>query len=99
ESGNPEAQYRLALLYADGLGVARDDAQLESWMRKAAEQDHRRAQVGPRAPSREGRGVGRDEAAALAWYRKAADAGDAVAQNNVGFMYAAGRGAPKSDAE
>jgi TPR repeat protein len=33
------------------------------------------------------------------WYRKAADQGDAVAQFNLGYMYAYGRGVAKDEAE
>jgi TPR repeat protein len=36
--------------------------------------------------------VPKDDAQAVAWYRKAADQGDAVAQYNLGRMYATGQG-------
>jgi TPR repeat protein len=36
---------------------------------------------------------------ATSWYRKAADQGDAHGQNNLGLMYAKGRGVAKDEAE
>ena len=44
-------------------------------------------------------GVARDDAEAVAWYRKAAEQGNADAQNNLGVMYAAGRGVARDDTE
>ncbi len=46
-----------------------------------------------------GRGVEKDDAEAVKWYRKAADQGYALAQYNLGVMYANGRGVVKDDAE
>ena len=40
-----------------------------------------------------------DDAEAVRWYRLAADQGDAGGQNNLGVMYADGRGVPEDDAE
>jgi len=37
-SGNPDAQCMISLLYQNGLGVAKDLAETESWLLKAAEQ-------------------------------------------------------------
>jgi uncharacterized protein len=46
-----------------------------------------------------GQGVPRDDAEAIQWYRKAADQDLALAQFNLGTMYANGRGAPQNDRE
>jgi TPR repeat protein len=40
-----------------------------------------------------------DNQQAMAWYRKAAEQGFALAQNNLGAMYAKGLGVPKDDAQ
>ncbi len=40
-----------------------------------------------------------DDAEAVRWYRLAADQGIASAQNNLGFMYARGRGVPQDDVQ
>jgi predicted aspartyl protease len=36
EAGNPDAQYTVAAMYGSGRGVARDPAQAEAWLQKAA---------------------------------------------------------------
>ncbi|MCQ2071230.1 MAG: hypothetical protein MJZ68_08875, partial [archaeon] len=45
ESGVPEAQYRLALMYRDGDGMPRDPEKYEEWARRASEQGNVQAQV------------------------------------------------------
>lgn len=44
-----------------------------------------------------GHGVPQDHAAAVRWYRLAAEEGNAIAQANLGAMYANGRGVPQDD--
>ena len=44
ESGNPEAQYRVGLLYARGEGVLRSTPDAVTWYQRAAEQGHVEAQ-------------------------------------------------------
>jgi Sel1 repeat len=46
-----------------------------------------------------GQGVPRNDAQAIKWYRKAAEQGDAVAQFNLGVMYAKGEGVPHNYGE
>ncbi|MCC7036802.1 MAG: sel1 repeat family protein, partial [Alphaproteobacteria bacterium] len=38
ENGEREAQYRLGLIYSDGIGIPADDTEASAWMRKAAAQ-------------------------------------------------------------
>jgi predicted aspartyl protease len=40
DEGNPDAQMRLALSYLSGKGTARDDAQAQAWIDKAAALNH-----------------------------------------------------------
>jgi TPR repeat protein len=44
-------------------------------------------------------GLAKDEVESLKWYRMAAEQGDAMAQYNLGWRYADGRGAPADKAE
>ena len=44
EQGDADAQFNLGVMYAEGEGVARDDAEARRWYRKAAEQGHADAQ-------------------------------------------------------
>ncbi len=45
KQGHAVAQYNLGLLYANGQGVPKDDAQARQWYEKAAVQGHAAAQV------------------------------------------------------
>src|SRR5437879_5651727 len=44
QSGDPEAQYWLALVYEQGRLVPKDSTQFESWLFKSAEQGYARAE-------------------------------------------------------
>ena len=88
EQGNARAQSTLGFMYANGRGVAKDDAAAVSWYRKAAEQGYVRAQLDLGGIYE----TQNDDVAAASWYRKAADQGLAFAQHDIGVMYAAGRG-------
>src|SRR3989344_4931560 len=81
EKGNANAQYNLGGMYANGRGVARDDAEAVKWYRKAAEHGYAQGQNNLGAMYANGRGVARDDAEAVKWYRKAAEQGLALAQN------------------
>ena len=48
---------------------------------------------------RGGRGVPRDDAKAVKWFRLAAKRSDAIAEFNLGVMYAEGQGVPQDNAE
>jgi S1-C subfamily serine protease len=99
EQGDASAQLNLGVLYSEGHGVARDDAQAAEWIRKAAEQGDSEAQATLGAAYEVGQGVPKDYSQAAAWYRKAADQGYARAQNFLGYLYEAGRGVPQDYAE
>ena len=51
--------------------------------------------TGPKPPTWQAK----DDAVVEKWYRKAAERGSAEAQNNLGLMYALGRGVAQDDAE
>jgi TPR repeat protein len=95
ERGYAPAQYRLALLYSRGSGVAKDPRLALAWLRKAAAQRHAEAQYRLAAVYLRGAyGVARDEEAGLRWLRRSARQGYAEAQFALGNLYAAGRGVP-----
>jgi TPR repeat protein len=71
-----------------------DGQQAYSWYRKAAAQDHARAQFALGLRHDSGQGVPRDYAAAFGWYLRAARQDHARAQFNLGLMYLSGQGAP-----
>jgi TPR repeat protein len=70
--GDPEGQYRFALMYQQGKGVDRDDAQAVRWFRMAAKQQHAEAQYQLAVHMEHGRGVQADEKEMAAWYQLAA---------------------------
>jgi hypothetical protein len=99
EQGVAAAQYQLGTLYAEGRGVAQNDAIAALWFQRAAEQGDAAAQYNLGACYVEGLGVKKDEAEAAKWFRRAADQRMGFAQLNLGMMYAAGRGVPQDDVE
>ncbi|HUH95241.1 MAG TPA: tetratricopeptide repeat protein [Casimicrobiaceae bacterium] len=99
ESGNATAQYSLGTLYAEGKGVAQNDATAFGWFQKAAEQGNAVAQYNVGSSYASGTGVAQSYADAAKWFRRAADQGMAFAQLNLGLLYAAGNGVPQDNIE
>jgi TPR repeat protein len=98
-AGDRSAQYYLGTLYAEGRGVAPDDAEAARWFERAAEQGEPMAQYNLGASYAEGAGVPKDMTAAARWFRRAADQGIALAQLNLGLLYASGAGVAKDSVE
>ena len=86
-------------MYAEGIGVEKDETQTVEWYRKAADHGDATAQYYLGRMYAKGIGVEKDEAQAVEWYRKAADQGDADAQNNLAVMHANGIGTEKDEAK
>ena len=74
-AGDAEAQVALASLYADGLGVARDEAEAARWYRRAAERGDAVAQLNLGEFFAKGSGVPRDVVRAYFWLSLAAAQG------------------------
>ncbi len=70
KAGDPEAQYYVAQIYEQGLGLAADYSTAAHWYRQAAEQGYSPAQIGLGYLYEKGLGVEQDSAAALDWYRR-----------------------------
>ena len=96
---NDKALVVRGLMYAEGQGVAKDDAQAVIWLRKSAEQGDAEAQTMLGAMYGAGLGVIKDEAQAVTWFRKAAEQGNAEAQTMLGFMYEKGQGVAQDNAQ
>ena len=99
EKGDPVAQYRLGDMYAEGKGVARDDATAMTWFQRSANQGNAEAQYNVGASYAEGLGVAKSDDEAAKWFKRAAEQGMAYAQINLGLLYAAGRGVPQNNVE
>ena len=92
EQGLAAAQFNLGLLYANGQGVPKDDAQARQWYEKAAAQGHPEAQVNLGILLVYGRGVTQDYKIAAYWLRLSANQGNDLAQRKLGLMYERGDG-------
>ena len=99
EQGDASAQYSLAVLYTDGLGVPRDVGRALAWYRRAAAQGYARAQNNLAWFYANGQGVARDLARAARWYRRAAEQGNATAELSLGLLYRDGAGVPRDTAQ
>jgi hypothetical protein len=95
--GDAEAQYSLAVLYTNGLGVPRDVAGALAWYRRSAAQGYARAQNNLAWFYANGQGVKRDLTRAAAWYRQAAEQGNAKAELSLGLLYRDGAGVPRDE--
>jgi hypothetical protein len=73
DGGDVVAQNALGVLYRDGLGTERNDAEAVRWFRKSAAQGWAPAQANLGFMLETGRGVARDEREAARYYRLAAE--------------------------
>jgi TPR repeat protein len=95
EQGLAAAQFNLGLLYANGQGVQKDDAQARQWYEKAAAQGHADAQVNLGILFVYGRGVPQDYKIAVYCLRMSANQGNDLAQRKLGLLYERGDGVPQ----
>ncbi len=94
--GDPNAQFRLALMYDNGQGVSQNHREAAGWYRQAAEQGIAEAQFRLGLMYDNGLGVMQDLGQAANWYHRAAEQGLPAAQSGLGLCYACGRGVPLS---
>jgi len=71
DAGQAEAQFDLGVLYAKGLGVARDLTAAADWYRKSAQQGNAEAEFALGQMYSRGWGVPRDVADAIRWFEMA----------------------------
>ena len=95
EAGNVEAQYRVAVMFQNGLGMAKNEANALNWMRQAADQGHALAQHGLGFMYLHGECVDKDETQAAQWFQRASEQGLAGSQMTLGMMYEQGLGVAK----
>lgn len=88
---NSRTEYRIARMYADGLGVEADDAEAEHWFRLAAEKENPFAQNALASLLLK---QGKPEEAAH-WLERAAKQGNPAAQYALGRLHLLGTGVPQ----
>lgn len=91
-TGDVEAQFKLGMLYAQGLGVERDPRKAHELLLAAAEAGNPAAQYVVARDYRYGIGTGRSPKVALMWLRESADRDFAPAQIALGRLYLSGDG-------
>jgi TPR repeat protein len=100
ERGDPLAQYDLAVLYANGKGVASNEVESLRWIKKAAENGEPKSQnvLGLYCTTGE-HGVPKNEMEAVRLFRKSAEQGWAEGEFNFAACYLKGRGVEKDVGE
>ena len=93
------AQFMLGVMYTQGQGLPKDDAQGVQWLTRAAQQGHVRAQGSLGYRYLNGEGVPEDDVLAVLWFTLAAEQGDASAQYWLSRMYYNGEGVAKDDSQ
>jgi TPR repeat protein len=92
EAGDPDAQYRMAIMAQNGLGMHDNLALAFRYMQQAAQSGHALAQHGLAFMYLEGECTDQDGEKAVEWFKKAAEQGLAGSQTTLGMMYEEGRG-------
>lgn len=92
DNGHPEAQFRMAVMYQNGLGMVANPERAARYMRQAAEQGHALAQHGLGFMYMEGECVEADGEQAVFWLEKAAAQGLQGSLATLGMMFNEGRG-------
>lgn len=87
EQGHIEAQYRLAKMYQEGLGVFESKKHAAQWFDKAAEQGHAEAQYSLALQYMHGKGVQQDFEIALKWLTLSSEQGLQNALCTLGKQY------------
>jgi len=99
DSDDPDAINRLAVRYANGDGVQRDDRRAVELLRIAAEKGNAEAQNNLGFMYTKGRGVEQSDAKAIEWYSRAAAQGHTGAKQNLYVMSPEGQVAQRKEAE
>jgi len=92
DQGIADAQYRMAIMAQNGLGMTVNELLAYKYMKGAAEQGFALAQHGLGFMYMEGECVDKNGPRAVEWYTKAADQGMVGAMTTLGMMYQQGNG-------
>lgn len=96
QTGHASAQYYVALMYDQGVGVEQDSGIAIRWYKRSAEAGHIDAQYNLGVAYARGNGVQRDLAQAAQWWQRSARQGNVDAQYNLGLLYFQGKGVDKN---
>jgi len=96
KKGEPQAHTLIGRIYAEGLGVPKDEAVAAQWYAKGAELGDIEAAFSLGLLLAEGRGVKKDREAAARMFEIAAAKGHPYANYNLGLMFLDGDGKPEN---
>nr|PZN87258.1 MAG: hypothetical protein DIU57_02900 [Pseudomonadota bacterium] len=96
KKGEPQAHTLIGRIYAEGLGVPKDEAVAAQWYAKGAELGDIEAAFSLGLFLAEGRGVKKDREAAARMFEIAAAKGHPYANYNLGLMFLDGDGKPEN---
>lgn len=99
EAGEPEAQYRVAIMAQNGLGMIHNPLAAYKHMRAAAEAGMAVAQHGLGFMYMEGECTTQDYGKAIEWFKRAAEQGLVGSQTTLAKMYEEGKGVEKNPDE
>lgn len=99
EQGNLGAEEYVGVMYLNGFGVAKNEAEAINWILEAADNGNAEAQTLLGNAFFYGWGVRVDLNRSARWLRRAADQGYAKAQYDLGAYYANGFGVTQDDVE
>ncbi|MCL4767896.1 MAG: sel1 repeat family protein [Hyphomicrobiaceae bacterium] len=94
--GDPQAHTLVGRIYAEGLGVPKDEAVAARWYARGAELGDIEAAFALGLQLAEGHGVEKDRAAAASMFEMAAAKGHAFANYNLGLLFLNGDGKPEN---
>ena len=98
DAGDAEAQHALGLIYANGTGVKKNDAEALKWIRKAADQGNADAEYNLYELYRDGKlGLSRDVELLEMWLLRSAEHGNPIAQSLIGWDYDTGQNETKQN--
>ncbi len=95
EKGHADAQYRLAIMYQNGLGLVRNELLAMKWMISSANQGFAWAQHGLGFMYMDGDCVPKNGEKAVTWFTRSAEQGMAGSQTALAMMYETGNGVEK----
>lgn len=98
ERGEPEAQWRYAIMQIDGDGGPVNLAQAYVWTRRSAEAGYFNGQISTAVMLAIGQGVAENDAEARFWYQLAAEQGSKHALASLGGMLLRGEGGEADEA-
>jgi TPR repeat protein len=99
DAGYANSEYTLGKLYAEGVGIEKDERRAAELYLSASIKGFARAQYNLGKVYRDGVGMSKDEGLSMFWFAEAAERGHARAQDRMGDRYLLGRGVAKDEVE